>query len=222
MKKHIVIFSHGFGVQKDSRGLFTDIAACLKDVEPVLFNYGTYDDEAKTLTVRPIQEEAEILAEVVRETQEKNPDAIIDIVAHSQGCVVAALAKPDGIRKTILLAPPPNMNVERAIKNFGSRPGVEINPDGFSKLPHKDGSVTLVPKEYWTERKSIEPMTFYKELAEATELTVVKATQDELLGDSDFSALNNKVHIIEIDGNHNFFGESRGKLLEVVAGILLQ
>jgi len=187
-----------------------------------MFDYGIYDEEQKTLTVRPIHEEVAILEKVIEETAIGNPNAIIDIVAHSQGCVVAALAKPEGIRKIVFLAPPPTMNVERAVKNFGERPGVELNFNGFSKLPRKDGGVTLVPKEYWTERKSIEPMTFYKELAEVTELTVVKATQDELLGDSDFSALNNKVHIIEIDGNHNFFGESRGKLLEVVAGILLQ
>jgi len=29
MPKHIVIFSHGFGVRKDSRGMFTDIAEAL-------------------------------------------------------------------------------------------------------------------------------------------------------------------------------------------------
>jgi len=220
MNKHIVIFSHGFGVQKDSRGLFTNIAACLKDVEPILFDYGIYDDEAKTLTVRPIHEEAEMLTKVVTETQEQNPYAIIDLVAHSQGCVVAALAKPEGIRKTILLAPPPSMNIELAVKKFGARQGVEVHFDGSSKLHRKDGSVTLVPKEYWADRKSIDPMSLYNELADVTELTIVKAGQDEMLGDTDFSALNNKTKVVEIAGNHNFYGESRAELLATVASLL--
>ena len=34
--KHIVIFSHGFGVRKDDRGLLTDIAKEIPEVESVL------------------------------------------------------------------------------------------------------------------------------------------------------------------------------------------
>jgi hypothetical protein len=46
---HIVIFSHGFGVGKDDRGLFTDIADSLKNVESVMFDYNDID-EAKNIS----------------------------------------------------------------------------------------------------------------------------------------------------------------------------
>lgn len=36
-KKNFIIFSHGFGVKKDDRGLFSDIASALTGAESVLF-----------------------------------------------------------------------------------------------------------------------------------------------------------------------------------------
>lgn len=44
--KHFVVFSHGFGVCKDDRGLFPDIISGLAGVEPVLFDYNVIDDTA--------------------------------------------------------------------------------------------------------------------------------------------------------------------------------
>ena len=38
-KNHFIIFSHGFGVQKDEHGLLTDIAQSIPEVESVLFDY---------------------------------------------------------------------------------------------------------------------------------------------------------------------------------------
>jgi len=52
-KKQIVVFSHGFGVQKDDRGLLSSIAEALPEVESVLFNYFKVDEIKKTLTTCP-------------------------------------------------------------------------------------------------------------------------------------------------------------------------
>jgi hypothetical protein len=52
MNKHIVIYSHGFGVRKDDRGLFTDIAATLPSAEHIMFDYNQVD-EATVLLRRP-------------------------------------------------------------------------------------------------------------------------------------------------------------------------
>ena len=48
--------------------------------------------------------------------------------------MTAALAKPDGIRKTIFLAPVLDMSIERTLKRYGSDPDSDINLDGISKL----------------------------------------------------------------------------------------
>lgn len=221
-KPHVIIFSHGFGVRKDGRGLFTDIARALNNTESVLFDYNEFNEEQNTLTVRPLSQQAVILKRVLEETVQSNPEATIDLVCHSQGCIVAGLAKPEGIRKIVLLAPPFDISTDRTVKTFGSRPGAEINLDGVSKFPRRDGSVTLVPKEYWADRQGIKPTDLYNQLATLAELTVIKATRDEVLGEEDSSKLNPKVHVIEIDSNHDFTGEARGKLLSVLVRRLVQ
>ena len=68
--------------------------------------------------------------------------------------MTAALAKPDGIRKTIFLAPVLDMSIERTLKRYGSDPDSDINLDGISKLRVFDGFLRIVPREYWAERKN--------------------------------------------------------------------
>ena len=54
MSEQVVVYSHGFGVRKDDRGLFTDIAAALPEAESVMFDYGSWDEEHKEHTSRHI------------------------------------------------------------------------------------------------------------------------------------------------------------------------
>jgi len=213
---HIVVFSHGFGVKKDDRGFFTDIADSLKNVESVLFDYNDIDEEKNQLTVKPFSEQAKILKKTLDNTKASNPNAVVDIVCHSQGAIVVALAQPAGIRKIILTAPPFSADIERMMSAFKSRPGTEINIQGISKLSRQDGSTTLVPPKYWAERENTHPMELYKQLAKLTELIIINANQDEILAKEDFSELEN-IEIINLDGNHGFKGEDRKKLLEVIA-----
>jgi hypothetical protein len=44
IKKHIIIYSHGFGVRKDDNGLLSYIAEHLPEVESVLFDYYNIND----------------------------------------------------------------------------------------------------------------------------------------------------------------------------------
>jgi len=56
MSKHVIVYSHGFGVRKDDRGLLTDIAKSMPGVDHVLFDYNFIDEQANTLKLyRPIQ-----------------------------------------------------------------------------------------------------------------------------------------------------------------------
>lgn len=215
--KHIVIFSHGFGVRKDDRGLLTDIAESLPEVEAVLFDYFEVDEDKKTLTIRPLSVQAKMLNEVINDARASNPEATIDLICHSQGTMVAALANPDGIRKTILLAPTFDMGIERSIKRYGSC----VNLNGTSELPPVDGFVRIVPAEYWSERKNLKPFKEYNALAEKTELVVIEANQDQLLAKVDLKDLKPGVKIVSLDGDHNFTGVDREPLKTKLRSLLL-
>ena len=49
--KHIVIFSHGFGLKKDNHGLFTELAKMLSrhNIESVMFDYNEIDEVKKEI-----------------------------------------------------------------------------------------------------------------------------------------------------------------------------
>ena len=216
--KHIVIFSHGFGVRKDARGMFPEIVSALGDIQPVLFDYNEINETDGTLTVRPLKKQAGILREQIETTKAANPEAVIDLICHSQGSLVAALAKPTGIRKTILLAPPFGMN-SRMLATFANRPGSKIDMEGTSRLVRRDGSITLVPAEFWKERESIRPIEIYNALAQETELVIIQANQDEVLEETDLSNLDPKIRIIKLDADHNFTDQARKPLLDTLKKI---
>ena len=136
MKK--ILFVHGFGVLKDARGMFADIVTSLSDTNfvPVLFDLNDLDEEGN-LVVSDFSEQVRRLKEVwVKESL----DADLFIVAHSQGCIITALANLSNVTKTIFLAPPTENEGEEIIEYFKSKPGTEINLQGVSKLA-RSGSI---------------------------------------------------------------------------------
>ncbi len=156
-RQHVIIYSHGFGVERDARGMFTETSAAFPDAENILFDYNIPNRTENSIMVRPLSEQKDILLAELARVKERSPAAMIDIVAHSLGCVVVALAEPLGIRKTIFLAPPLEMSsASLKFKRFTDRPDSIINPDGISRLARSDGSMTLVPAEFWKERETID------------------------------------------------------------------
>ncbi len=217
--KHVIVYSHGFGVERDARGLFTDIASAFPETESILFDYNIPDQAKNTLTVRPLSDQKNILLTEIVAAKEKFPTSTLDIVAHSLGCVVAALALPIGIRKIVFLAPPLELK-SSSLSRFVGRPGSVINPEGLSRLARRDGSFTLVPAIFWKERESIDPIVLFNSLAEQIELIIIRAKQDEVVSNSNISDLSPKIQIIDIDGDHDFRFESREGLLITLKKLL--
>ncbi len=220
-RKHIIIFSHGFGVRKDDLGLFTDIAAAIPEIESILFDYYDFNEVNKTLTICPFSKQVKMLNDVISKTKELNPGAIIDLIGHSQGTVVAGLAEPDGIRKTIFLSPPFDMGLERTLKRYASKRGAIINLDGISKLPSQSGLVRIIPSEYWTERKAANAIKAYNRLSEKTELIMIEANQDQLLPKIEVKGLSPKIKLNPLDGDHDFYGKDRKHLIDVLRGLIV-
>lgn len=217
----IVLYSHGFGVKKDDRGLFTDIASSLDGFQHVMFDYNQINEQNNTLTVTPLHEQAEILKSQYDTLRNKYPEAIIDLVCHSQGCVVAGLAELGGVRKTILLAPPTRfLGSEAKLKQMSERESTVIE-NGVVSYPRRDGSTTIIKQDYWQSRDKIsDPIALYNHLSQETEVTVIEALSDEVLGESDYSALSDKVLHVQQEANHDFTNEARSVLLNNIGEVL--
>jgi isopentenyldiphosphate isomerase len=219
--KRIIIYSHGFGVRKDDRGLFTDIAASLPNIEHILFDYNEVDEAANTLTVAALDVQAQKLLDVIAKTCAQHPHATIDLIAHSQGCVVAALAQPQGIRKTIFTAPPNKVvDTERKIQEYCKKYDITFTKEDTIRLPRRDGSTTIIPPDYWRVRDGLDVQEMYSQLAKQTDLTIITATEDEVLGEVIFDHLDSDIKIIPMATGHNFEGAGRSKLTEIIRNIV--
>lgn len=220
MNKHTIVYSHGFGVRQDDRGLFTDIADVMPDLEHVMFDYNKVDDNQNSLTVSSLTEQTATLEKVLSEVVGKQPDTKIDLICHSQGCVVAAMLKPKSIRKTIFLAPPAHfLGTEAKLEQMSERPGTVIK-DGVTTYPRRDGSTTIIPADYWKSRDGVVPINLYNEFAQSTQLTIINADQDEVLGNTDFSKLSTDIQVLVLPANHDFTGDTRQILTNTIKGLL--
>lgn len=220
--KHIIVYSHGFGVRKDDGGLLTDIAQSLPEVESVLFDYFKVDDDKRTLTMCSFSQQAAKLKEVLERTRQDNPEAIIDVIAHSQGTLIPALVDEINVRKVILLSPVLDMSLERTLKRYQNRPGTEINLNGMSKLGELYGYYRFVPAEYWEERQKLQVFKLYNDLAQQTEVIMIIAAQDEILEPVDTSGLDKKIRVILQNGSHNFGNQDRQPLIALLRSYILE
>jgi len=220
MDQHILIYSHGFGVRKDDNGLLDDIASHFPEFKSILFDYNKFDETQNTLTIEPLSVQANMLNNVIEKAKVDYPAARIDLICHSQGATVVALAKSKGITKTIFLAPAFDISIERRLPRYAKKPGAEINLEGISKVPSSNGLIRFIPAEYWSEIKDINPFDLYNSFAEQTELIIVKANQDQVVPSADLTKLNPKIKVISIDGNHGFSGADRSKLIQTIKDIL--
>lgn len=216
-RPHIVIYSHGFGVRKDDRGLFTAIARALPDAESILFHYNPINDKSNTLTAKPLNEQVQKLRKVINTARAEHPGAIIDLVCHSQGCVVAALLKPRDIRKVIMLTPPDDISEAVLVKRLGSLAEMTIDVNTRTRLPGSDGSTTVIHPEYWQSLAGVEPVKLYNRLAKFTALRIINARQDEVLGQASFEGIDPNISFVTLDGGHNFEEEeSRKRILYIL------
>lgn len=213
MTKHVIVYSHGFGVRKDDRGLFTDIANAIPEADHIMFDYNVIDEQANTLTVNPLQAQVQKLRE---QLSHFDGDITVDIVAHSQGCVVAALAKPQNVRKILCLAPPDNVDTERQINFFGNRDGSVIDLDGQSRIPRRDGSTTVIPAAYWQSLKGLDVIRLYNRLPDLAKVKFLIANDDEVLGMTNFDKTDERIELIQLDGNHDFTDDARQYLVDYV------
>ena len=217
--KKTILYSHGFGVERDDRGLFTDIAAALPSFRHVMFDYNLIDAERHRLTVQPIDIQAALLQKQYNELHEANED--VTLICHSQGCLVAALAQLPRVAKTVFITPAQTINVDAFLKKFVDRPNTVIDRNGVSTFGRKDGSTTIVPKQYLDSIEQIDVEAAYRNLATRTELLVISAKDDEVLRMTNFDYLNDVARVTTLAGDDNFSdAEDRTAMVRMVSEFL--
>jgi hypothetical protein len=214
---HVIIFSHGFGVRKEDRGLFPAIARAVPDAVPIMFDYNPINNSSNTLTAKPLDEQARKLRKIINGVRIEYPGAIIDLVCHSQGCVVAGILKPRGIRKIIMLTPPDDVSEATVVRQLSTRMDAPIDVTARTRVPRADGSTTVIHPEYWQSLEGVNPVKLYNRLSKFTELRIMCARQDEVLGATSFEGIDKGISFVTFDGNHNFDdAESRKRILYIL------
>jgi pimeloyl-ACP methyl ester carboxylesterase len=150
---HMVVFSHGFGVERTARGMFTDIVKALPaDYGYVLFDY--YEIAEKTINISTFDDQQRMLLSIIAWLSEQADVRDISLVAHSMGCVVAAMAQPPDISKAVMLAPPLHIS-DRTREYFTTKFGAEQR-GGLWVIPRRDGTTSYVPELLFDEIEQID------------------------------------------------------------------
>ena len=204
--KRIFLYSHGFAMHADDGGIFNDIAALFPNDAHVLFEYDNWNAQNTSAIAATFGERAQKLRAKYSTLRERHPDAEINLICHSQGCSIAALAQLNNVATTVLLAPPiiyGDCDQERT--RILDKPGSKLLEDGSIARQRSAGFETVYPPYYWNDFKNMTDQAHkINELARTTRLILVDATRDDVIADSkDYSQLNANVRIEHIDANHN-------------------
>lgn len=211
---HMVVFSHGFGVERTARGMFSDIVQALpENYGYVMFDY--YDVTDKTVSISTFEDQQRMLLSIIAWLSEQASVTDISLVAHSMGCIVAALAQPPEIKHAVMLAPPLQMN-ERTRDYFTNKFGAEQRGDLWS-IPRRDGTTTIIPNAVFIELSGLEAGKLLLDYAAVQPFALLLPAHDEVLGETDYNdlALDENISAQTVDdADHNFTGDSRSVMIQ--------
>lgn len=210
----MIIFSHGFGVRKDSRGMFDDLSEAINQPS-IKFDYNQVDESGNSITVVSLFEQAKILENIANQ-QTKS----FNLICHSAGCMVAALADFKTPPKNILfLAPMTTTNSEKFMQTFRDRTEGEMNRHATSIIRRADGSLTYVEPSFWDSLDQISSAEEeYINLAKRTRLSLIIAGEDDKVGKANFKTLKDLTVSYQViaGANHNFSNHTRKLLISQV------
>jgi len=216
-QKTIVIFSHGMGVRKDNRGLFTELAEAFGDrgIKSIPFNYDKFDPKTKEIFVGSFSDNSQTLQLIINKTFKEYPNSKIVIVAHSQGGITAALCDLKKVSQLIAVSPFFHTKMSDVLRRYSKNPQNQINLTGTTRRKRSDGTTTIIKAKYWKERFEIDPINKFNNAAVQTLLTLICPLQDEIMDYTDLKEIK-RARIINIDGDHDFSKQYRKMLIEII------
>jgi hypothetical protein len=217
--KRVIVFSHGFGVQWDARGMFVEIAENLSnEFDYVFFNYNETVDGS--VYIEELKEQEEVFKNVMNYVQTK-PYEEINIITHSFGAIVPLKLNPNNINHAIFIAPPTEVDRDKQLELLKRRPGSEFNPHGYSTFTRSDGSKTYVNISFYNSLIDLKAVDLFNN-SKANQKNIIMALEDEIVSNEmlDVVELKRDVVVTKIHGNHNFTEENREILIEEIKRIL--
>jgi len=214
--KKVIVFSHGFGVDKTDKGLFTDVmSVLLPEYSCIMFNYT--EIRGKDLYSPGFSTMLDTFQAVIAFMESKFSGNEITLIAHSLGAVIATMSKYKKWGKSLFIANSPIDPYAKIVTYFGGKKDSKINYDGDSRLKRSDGTYLIVSKEFWAEFKQLDLLKGYKEFDKVYKDNglYVRASQDEIISPSEYEALPFQFDII--DANHNFTNRGRLNLLRYIS-----
>jgi hypothetical protein len=214
-----IIFSHGFGVTRDSHGMFNELGDLLKqDFLVVRFDYALVNKKENYTKVFPLSVQAEMLQEVVKYVEQGFKPETVNIIAHSIGCLIVGLAQLANIDRILLLAGPVTPPYQRLKEYFSQRPESKINEQAMSKIKRSDGSLTYVEKDIWKQTRDIDPIELYSNLTKNSDVMFIRALSDQVVIDTDYEIIKSitGLQFKETEGSHDFEGKARVGLKQIV------
>ena len=211
-----LIFVHGFGVKRDSRGMFTEIEASLANTMlSVRAEFSeVFPDSCNALAFSIQRQRLGIITDYVQD--KLNIDKFI-YIGHSQGCLTIGLEQPRD-SQIILLAPPVESPFEAFIRTPGwCQRGSQLDIQGYSRLQRSDLVINVNPI-FWDEFKQIDAKSTYSILNQQNEVTMIFGGNDDVLGKQAYLP-EIKAYTIE-DADHDFTGCSRNELLRIIAQLI--
>ncbi|MCC7304066.1 alpha/beta hydrolase [bacterium] len=207
----VLIFSHGFGVKSDSRGMFNQIVTHFQTRDlTVRFHYVITDDITQDTFATNYSEQVEKLHTVIERVQKKYGKKKIVIISHSRGCgitcryIVEQKILP---RLHIMLAPPTTVeNSTRTREKFKKREGAVLNRTGISIYPRSDGTKTFIPSNYWDEAESMNPLEVYAQATTLVPTTIIWGTLDTTVGQDKLPELEKLgvKRLVKLPNSHDF------------------
>lgn len=206
----VMIFVHGFGSDKnEGADSFLDGSKYFSDdFITIRFDQsGSGESEGEDYDFQ-LQKAMGDVDSIIRFVRREYPGKKINISAHSMGTCITALLSPFKINK-IILTSIPNSNMKFEVKNLKERiisRGGTIDEGGISRYPRSSGKIQLIGKDFWRTLGAFNPIEYFEELGEKTDLLLIKSKQDEVIENKYYEEYKNikNAKYIEIDGDHNF------------------
>lgn len=217
---HVVVFSHGFDVRRDSKGLFSDIAHSLPEhFGFVLFDYHDYRGDTEYL--HTLSEQAAILHQVVAWTKANLHPLELHLVAHSMGCTVASYAAEPSFSSVTYLAPPIHSG-SGLRRFFTTHPGLITHSGHSFTVARRSGKTTHVTEAFLSEFESAQPEMFLRRYAASKPLSIIAAKEDRFMPPSIYDSLRKQHLAVEvIPGDHNFSDTARAGVCSAVVSKLI-
>ncbi len=161
-KNPAVLLVHGFGVERNESGLFSDVASKLSNIGYLVFKFdfsgcGDSDGDYSETSLSKLKSDLETILDEIKRSYKVDKNRI-GIVAQSFGTSVAVALKPD-VKAMVLMGSiaHPYEILKGAFKE-------NFDPNGISLLKRSNGNFTKVKPRFWQDLKEYDLLKDIKKI----------------------------------------------------------